>query len=305
LGTTKEGAEILRRDNLKREAQEEAAIRLLHNTIAPKGTIKKRNALYKASESHLVPDNALLELREDPIIKNAMKEVKKSIGYAKDIKGFPENSIKFLDATKRFINDSSAKMRGNADRSVKLREADNYDSSAKDLTNVLDKYSDQYKEGRQLAEDVISRRKLTLKKGKDRGTVFYKQFLENNPKFEKAMSHLSRNPEAQQKMKDMRLVFERLIGHHNPKAAAGAAKSSTGTPLNRKTGDKVKVILDKLLGSTYDKEAAELITNPKWDDEITKLVKQKDKNKQATELANLLIRVGATTGTAGVSEIKR
>jgi hypothetical protein len=97
---------------------------------------------------------------------------------------------------------------------------------------------------------------------------------------------------AQQQLEDMRLIFGRLI--NIPTAKTAEALSRTSMSKSRSSSDEaIRRLKELLSGGRYDKEAVELITNPKWADELKKLNEITNKDKLIAAFHNVIGKAGA------------
>jgi hypothetical protein len=95
------------------------------------------------------------------------------------------------------------------------------------------------------------------------GSNFFDKILSNDRDFNQFHEAMKGLPNAQAKLRNMRLAFKNLINSYTVKTAAGQAKSSLDVP--RSTGQFISKQLQKIAGGKYDKAAIEIITNPDWD----------------------------------------
>ena len=89
----------------------------------------------------------------------------------------------------------------------------------------------------------------------------------------------------------MRRVFKNLINPITVKTAAGQAKSSLDVP--RSSAQFAFESLERLAGGKSDKAAVEIITNPKWHEELNKVFAGNGKTEKLDRLVALLGKVGA------------
>jgi hypothetical protein len=175
------------------------------------------------------------------------------------------------------------------------------------MLETLDTASPAYKEGRQLAERGIVRREIEdlFNKKDETGTNLFKTLLSNKRDYRelqdrfRRLEKTSNSPEqvksmknAQQQLEDMRLIFGRLI--NIPTAKTAEALSRTSMSKERSSTQTAMRHLQELLsGGKYDKAAVELITNPKWADELEKLKKITTTDKIIGAFHNLMGKAGA------------
>lgn len=295
IGKSKEGAKLLYEAGQRRLGEEEKSIDKLLNTIFEKKEFEpKIDALYKKAEKEIVPEEALIKLRENEVIKSALKRVEKKPAYRQSLKGVPKNSIEYLDKVKEALDDMI--------KEAPSREGKIITDTKKELLEIIDKISPEYQKARQLAEQEITRRGLekVFNKKEMTGSNFSK-FLQDKKAFNDVMFHLRNVPEAQEQLKDMRMVFKNLINVPTAKTAEALSRSSMSKP--RSLGQELLFKFQQLLSAgRFDKHAVELITNPKWADELKKLKNIGKTEKLVGHAVNLLGKAGAQIGAKKVAE---
>lgn len=298
LGKTEKGAQLLYERGKERSASEEKSIEDLFGNIFPKSLEERKNVLYKAAESQEVPDSSLSQFKDNEIFKAALKHVKSEPAYKEKLKGVSENSIQYLNQIKEAMDDmieGAPNKEGNI-----IRETKN------NLLKTLDTISPEYKEGRQLAERGIVRKEVEdlFNKKDETGTNLFKGLLSNKRDYNELQDRFKRleatatTPEqiesmkaAQQQLKDMKLIFGRLINIPTAKTAEALSRSSMSKP--RASLTKMMEYWQEIMsGGKYDKAAVELMTNPKWSDELSKLGEITKKDKLTAAFYNLLGKAG-------------
>lgn len=299
LGKTEKGAQLLYEKGKGRAASEENAIENLFSNVFPKSLEDKTNEFYKSAEQTKIPEEELANLKDNEIFKAALNRVRKEPVYKEKLKGVPESSIQYLNQVKEAMDDMIEKA-PRKEGSI-IRETKN------NMLKTLDTASPAYKEGRQLAERGIVRREIEdlFNKKDETGTNLFKTLLSNKKDYRELQDRFRRlektssNPEqvksmrnAQQQLEDMRLIFGRLI--NIPTAKTAEALSRTSMSKERSSTQTVMRYLQELLsGGKYDKAAVELITNPKWADELEKLKKITATDKIIGAFHNLMGKAGA------------
>jgi hypothetical protein len=129
------------------------------------------------------------------------------------------------------------------------------------------------------------------------GSAFYQKILKSDRKFNQAVSAVQDIPGAAQKLSDMRETFKNLINPVTPRTSAKLAKSSLDVP--RSSIEAIKNYVTNLVGGRYDKAAIDLITNPQWNKEITKIRSVKDPYLRGQQYASILGKISASYGTNG------
>jgi hypothetical protein len=299
IGKTEKGAQLLYERGKQRAASEENAIENLFGNIFPKKLEERKNELYKSAESVKVPQEKLAELKDNEIFKTALMRVRKEPVYKEKLKGTPENSIQYLNQVKEAMDDM-------IEKSPK-KEASIIRETKNNMLETLDTVSPDYKEARQLAERGIVRREIEdlFNKKDETGTNLFKTLLSNKRDYRELQDRFKRleatasSPEqvksmksAQQQLEDMRSIFGRLINIPTAKTSEALARSSMSKERSS-TQTAMRYLQELLSGGKYDKAAVELITNPKWADEVDKLGEITKKDKLMAAFHNLLGKAGA------------
>lgn len=131
------------------------------------------------------------------------------------------------------------------------------------------------------------------------GTNFYNQFLAQDKSFNKLNTALSHNPEAQQTLKDMRLVFNDIT---NQPTVKGAKTLSAGAiDMARSTYRALQTMASNLTGGHYDKAMVEIITTDKWQKAFEKALKEPTKEARNMKIMNLMDNVTHQIGKGEAS----
>jgi hypothetical protein len=299
VGKNEKAAQLLYERGKERSKSEEKSIENLFENIFPKSLKEHTNELYEKANSTKIPEHILNEFKDDEIFKEALQHVRKDTVYRQKLKGVPENSVQYVNQIKEALDDMIEK-RPRKEAAI-IRETKN------NLLNKLDEISPEYKEARQLAERGIVRKEIEdlFNKKDETGSNLFKTLLSNKRDYRELQNRFRRlektsnSPEqiksmqdAQGKLEDMRLIFGRLINIPTAKTAEALSRSSMSKP--RESLSKMMMYWQELLsGGKYDKAAVELITNPKWADELDKLGEITKKDKLVAAFHNLLGKAGA------------
>lgn len=300
VGKSPQGSQELYEAGQKRSAAEGKSIEDLFGNIFPKSLEDKKKALYESADPVKIPASILSEFKDNEIFKQALREVRRNPVYKQELKGVPEDSIKYINQVKRAMD----AMRFNESDSTKAGIIQN---TTNKILETLDTISPEYKEGRQLAERGIVRKEIEdlFNKKDETGANLFKTVLSNKRDYNnlqtkfKRLEETASTPEqvesmkeAQQQLEDMKLVFGRLIPTPTARTAAtlGRQNASQEGSLTGRT----KQYLHKLLHSDkYDVAAVKLITNPKWSDELDKLGEITEKDKLLAAFHSLLGKAAA------------
>lgn len=300
IGKTKEGGQELYNAKKERLNTEKRIIKDLYHDIYPKDQklLEKEKELYARSADTQIETNKFNELTKDPVINDAIGKVITKTAFAKDLEGIPKNSIKYLDYTKKYIDDMISK----AQRAGEKNEVRLLKESKDKLVDSLDKISTDYQQARQIAQRRLTRQEFekALNDKDIRGTNFYQKLLKNDKKFEEMKAKVANIPGAQEKLDDMRLTFEHLINPVTARSAAGLAKTKMTSARSSLEGymDKAK----EMLGGHYDKAAVSFITSPKWDKEFAEIARLDNKEKKALRLTDLLAKISTSLGTQKMAD---
>lgn len=300
VGKTEKGSKLLYERGEERVASEKAAINKLFDTIHTEKLEPEIKKLYTQSYENSLPNEVLSSFKENEVFKRAERIIKSRPAFKESLKDVSENSIAYLDHVKKAMDD----MINTAERQGANSEARIMKQTRDQLLAETDKYAPQYKQARQMAERQITRRNLekALNEHDIRGTDFFRKALKNDKNFEKLMQSLRNVPEAQQQLKDMRLVFRDLINPPTVRTAAGLAKTSM-----TKERSSAQAILNEIkeiyTSGKYDTAAVELITNPKWADKLKQAAQATTKEKRAAKMIDLFGKANASY--AGMNNKKK
>jgi len=281
LGKTSEGSRLLYEKGKKRVESEEKSISNLLDTIYNKKELEpKTNALYKIAGKKEIPQNFLDSIKDNEIIKKSESIVNSNPAYKESLKNVPKNTINYWDHVKQALDDLIDK--------APRKEARILNQTRKELLKKMDKISPEYKEARSTAERGIVRKKLekAFNKKEMTGSNFYKA-IENKEVFDKLLHSLRKVPEAQQKLKDMKLLFKDLLNVPTVKTAAALEKTSMGK--ERSSAQMLENFMKNVFtGGRADKAAINFITDKKWEHTLKEIEKISNKQKKTAKLIDLL-----------------
>jgi hypothetical protein len=287
VGRTAQGAPELLKRAESREASETRAIdNLLETIFKPEEMSSKISNLYKDAYKESVPKSDMSEFKKNEIFKQALKDVNKSPAYREDLKGVSKNSVEYLDKIKEALYDM--------EESAGSREARKIGKLRRDLVSTMDEIAPSYKEARALAERKLAREDIEKFFDKRRMEgVPMNQLLKSKAGLEELQMHLRNVPEAQQQLKDMKLVFEKLIPSQSGRAAAALAGTSMSE--ERSGGKYLEKLLEEKIGrGKTDKAIVELITNPDWANELNNLNKISKKEELLSKFIDLIGKISAS-----------
>lgn len=290
VGRTPEGArELYKRGQSRLESEGKSIQDLFKNIFNKKDQKPLMKALYKESYTHKVPQEFAEKMSENEIIKQAKSSVEKKSAFREKLKNVDPNSLEYWDSIKRSLDDKISRTGKNASK----EEAGLIKNTQKTLLKELDKV-EPYKEARYLAERQKTREGLqkAFNKKEMTGMNMY-NVLKDKEKFAKLQKNLRGVPEAQKRLEDMRLAFKNIINVPTARTASALEKTSMTKPRND-TGSMMIALKEALTAGKFDKGAVELLTNPKWSQELERLSKNATPTeKNISKFIDLLGKAGA------------
>ena len=300
-GRTGEAAAEKTRIGQERIVKQNEAIDDLMNTIYDKSTPqaaaaskKKIEDLYQKSYKWNIKPDIAEAFKIDPVIGDAFKKVASDSAYRRKLQGIPENNFAYLNQVKRALGD----MEGSALKAGEKDRAAEFKAARKNLVETMDKSVPDYARAREEAQKSIIRSNIQkqLRKKEIKGSTFYNTILKNDDEFNKLNDSLKNVPEAQDKLKDMRLAWKNLIDIEKPKNKA--FREETGLNQSRNWASKLVDMWNEMTGAKRNIQALKFIHSPDWDKGFDKIRQIKDKQKRNDALAELLGKLVSATGTA-------
>ncbi len=270
IGRTAEGARELYGRGQSRLASETRSIEDLFKTIfnptEQKGSMKD---LYKEAYQHKVPNSFSDKIGQNEIVKRAKSLVEGNPAFKEQLKGVDKNSLEYWDLVKRALDDMSTRASSKASKN----ESRLITNARKDVLKELDKV-EPYKEARYLSEREKTREGLekAFNKKEMTGMNMYNVLKDKN-KFDKLQKSLRGVPEAQKRLDDMRLAFKNIITVPTARTASALEKTSMTKPRSD-VGSMMIGLKEALTAGKFDKNAVELLTNPKWEKQLEDLAKK-------------------------------
>ncbi len=294
IGKTKKGSQVLYEKGEERSAGEKKSINKLFDTVFTKKEMEPEvEALYKKAYQKTVPQDSLQSIQDNEVFKRAQRIVQNKPAFKESLKGVPENSVAYLDHVKQAMDDMIEK--------APRKEGRIMQRTREDLLKMTDHAAPEYGKARELAKREITRRELekVFNKKPMTGSNFSK-YLEDQKQFSGLMKKLENVPEAQSQLRDMKMVFKNLINIPTAKSAEALSRTSMS-----KDRSDVQALMSRfkemLSGGKFDKYAVELITNPKWAEELQNLKKVSNPEKLFSEVFDLVGKAGAQIGAKKVS----
>ena len=309
LGRTDEGGKMLYEKGQQRQESEKKSIENTLNMIYSDKLNPEIEAAYHDLKEVNLPTNFPLQFKDNAIIEAAEKRVKSRPAYKESLKKYlPENvklgegqkdieptSLIYWDHVKRALYD----MAKEAERKGSGGEANILNQTRRDLVEQMDSHFPEYEEARALYERKKVRE--SLEKVFDRksvnGTNFYRA-LASDTKFEELMHHLRNVPEASQNLKDMRMLFNELMGPPTIKTAKGTEER--GMNQARSSGAFLESLIEHVFTKGgNDKAAIEFITSKDWAKQMQEINKISDKQTKLAALSLMLSKgIGQYAGTS-------
>lgn len=289
FGRTGESAAEKTRIGLERINKQKNAINDLLDSIYDKKltSTNKIKDLYTDAYKHDLDPSIVNVFKQDPIIEDAFKQVSKDKAWRRKLSGIPENNFAYLDKVKKVISNEESKLL----RAGENEKSSEYTDARNKLLEVMDSSNPNYKIAREEAQKSIIRSQLqkSLNTSEIKGTNFYNKILRNENKFNDLINSLKNVPEAQSKLRDMRLAWKNLINVETPRAASGKAETSMSAPR-----EAIRALIDifhEVVGSKRNLEALKFIHSGEWEKQFKNIASIKDKQKRTDELINMLGRL--------------
>lgn len=193
---------------------------------------------------------------------------------------------------------------GQGDQAIGRTAAGKLKQVNKILTNQLKDSSDVYanalqisnmRQARQSIEDAMTKSNLS-------GSNFYDKVLNNRNEYQALYERLGdpKNPDvitpAQKNLAAMRTAFPDLMD--NVSAKSGASLASQHPELQTSIQGLAKSFLNKLYLDRYNKAVAELLINPKWQEELRNVSKMNAGEDRGISLGRLISKVAVAGGVA-------
>lgn len=271
IGRTSSGSKLLFEKGKQRTSSEGKAINNFLDTIYDEKELNpQKKSAYDETMKSSVPEDFVERYKNKPVISEAIKKLESNSSYRQLIEDelgvklgeVSPTSFRYWDIVKRVLGDmeenaKDSKGRPTTDSSVKT-------STRKQMVAEMDKIQPEYKVARSISERRFTRQKMEdiFDKKKMTGNNFYK-FIESKRNFDNTLQKLNAFPEAQQKLRDMQLLFGDLIPN-DPSIRTAAAMKRTSMWDSRNKLDALKQDLDERYGKKHDVATVNLMTDPNW-----------------------------------------
>jgi hypothetical protein len=249
--------------------------------------------LYKIAGSNSVPQEDIDRFNNNAIINRAQKIVESKPAFQESLKGVPRDSVGYWHLIKQSLDDMQEKAPSNEARIIS--------NTRKDLNTTLANASPEYAQGNALYERKATR--AGLEKVLDSKTINGRNFyeaLKSQNKFAKLMHNLRNVPEAQDKLKSMRELFNDLMDPPTIKTAKGS--SERGMFQIRNTGRYLENLMETLFsGGKYDEHAIDFITSPNWMEQMEQIKKIPDRNLKLAALSSVIGRASSQAAASNLT----
>lgn len=296
IGRTKAGSKVLYDAGEARAQSEEKSINKLLDTVYDEKQLDPaKKAAYEKAMSATVPDDFVKSFKNDPLIQDAIKELETDSVYKKGLDGVPKNSFEYWDHVKRILGDLEQSTTRGAN--PKKYRGSVIGDARREMVQKMDDIMPEYKDARGIAERQFTRQKLekVFDQKEMTGNNFY-NFLKSDKRFNETMSKLKAFPEAQQTLKDMRLIFGDLISN-DPSIRTAAAMKKTSMWNPRELVSGIENLLNEKLGSKHDAEAVKLMTSKDWAGKIADLKAPMKREQFISALVNAMGKMGGQYGS--------
>lgn len=267
------------------------------NSIKVLDEVKKRidGLIGRADRAGDKNEVRLLKKAKEQLV-SAMDDV--SGDYAKARAIYSEESP-LIDLLRKRDIGKIAKLKDSQTKNIGNIIFDSKQTDNRELARLASEFNKENPEAwSRIVRNYIENSIDTKYKGKTgyHGTNFFNQFLSQDKSYDKLMTALSGNHEAQQTLKDMRQVFKLI--QNKPTAKGAAARSASNVDVNRNWLAEVNKFLHKATGGHYDKAMIDIITTDKWQKAFETALKNPTAEAKGKGFINLLDDVMALSGKA-------
>ena len=293
IGLTAEGATGLVAQGEKRLGQEAKSIEKLFNDMSPAEQELAKKNLYKDAYNTRIPEETIKPFKENENIKKAISSVEKEPEFREEFKNIKsKDNLEYWDLVKRALDAriDKAGTKNNGDLNTIGRLAN---KSKNALVKELDKVVPEYEQARNFAQKEIVRDKLEYFFNKKKLTMAnMTKALNNKTEVSNLLKVFKDKPEVRQQIIDMKRLSEHL--HSNlPNAKAGAKLEATSVNKPRSDPQYYAAKFNEIFNKKYDKAAVELMTNPKWREEVHRLSHVTDREKLGAKFIDLAGKAAA------------
>ena len=270
--------------------------------MAPKGTRELRDRLYKNLGD--IDEGVVKDLKKNPVLLDELTELKKS-KYS-ELKDLPDTSVAKLDAIKKNI-DTKLRYDVFGDSKLDYHDRAPFLKAKRLLTKSLDQKT-EYAKARKLAQktliqeqyqDMLSRYAGKNPTIKDMNRILFSkanrvdQFLED----------VKVTGGDVKKAKQLITVFRDLAD--DPVGKVIKRQREVGMPVSSNQSAMLDRLMSRLTADRYKKAVANLMTDDKWPDKVSAIMKQKGNINKKIGAVRLLLELSAPANRAGAVGIAR
>lgn len=260
VGHSIKGEKLLYSKGENRAGSEERAIENLLDTIYDKNELSKdKQAAYDNAMQSTVSPEFIERWKQDPVVEAALDKIKTTPTYKRAVRSYPEDSFRYWDVVKRVIAD----MEKEDVKGMKKFSSDQATMARNEMVDEMDAINPSYESARNISEREFTRKDLEdVFDKKDMTLNNFWSLLKSDKKFDKLMRKLSDFPEAQQKLRDIRLLSNDLIPFDESIRSAYKLEK-TGMYKERNKLDALRRALTQQHGEAHDVAQVNLMTDPR------------------------------------------
>jgi len=308
LKVTDKGRDLVSGIVSKRKKQIQELAEGIPRSLIPEGKEaagEAVNKLYKAAGREVVPKTKLTELEQYPIFLKIRKAIASDFGPDAPKQG----TIAELQEVKVQL-DGKINSLVQAGDTGEAKAVENLRSK---LINMADEVSPTYSKARTQAQRLIIQKTLEDKlaasaneSGKVTSSAIRKAWFgtkENSESFFKDLTRAGADEKTIQRAKDLQTVLSRIGQSKFASLSTKKARGSAATAATKIQTATVNPSNMQDIFGMHDKAMIELISNPKWGEELSKIVGVKASAEQTAEkLFNLVGRASAKGATQNNTE---
>lgn len=261
------------------------------------------NKLYEKSYSAGIPKSVMDDLKQYPQFQDTMRSISKNLGPSAP----KEGTVGYLDAAKRYLDGEMSKLKtGGGSKTLEYQALK--DLKGKIVSAATDA-SPEYSKATSGAQKLIVQRKLEDKLAKvmdEYGDASPQAIRKawfgnkvNSDKFFNDIQSVTDDPTVVQRAKDLQTILNRLGGSKYEKLLSKNTTEMAKQEVTKGEKNFVTLQLHKAVFGRRDKAVLDLISNPKWQDELNKLATSKMSDQElGTKFINLMGRLTNVSATS-------
>lgn len=262
VGHSIKGEKLLYSKGSNRAGSEQRAIENLLDTIYDKKELspEKKAAYDSAMESH-VPQEFIDKWLQNENVKKAIKQMESESEYKQELGNTPKTSFRYWDHVKKVLADiEKGHMKPGSTKKFKLGSVT---KTRNQMVDEMDNINSKYESARNISEREFTRNDLeNVFDSKDMTINNFWSLLKSEKKFNDLMKKLDEFPEAQQKLRDIRLLSNDLIPFDESIRSAYKLEK-TGMYKERNKLDSLRRVLTQQHGEAHDVAQVNLMTDPR------------------------------------------